>query len=81
MIQHVDYTIRYLIDGIQPAIETCCYLFSAITFVRLVRNLYGGSVSDITTLSYFNTDNFYDEEFVSIVLQELKTVVFQKKYH
>ena len=71
MVEHVDYTVRYLIDGIQPAIETCCYLFSAITFIRLVRNLYGGGVADVTTLSYFNSDNFYDEEFVSIVLQEL----------
>ena len=71
MVQHVDYTVRYLIDGIQPAIETCCYLFSALTFIRLVRNLYGGGVGDVTTLSYFDSDNFYDEEFVSIVLQEL----------
>lgn len=71
MVQHVDYTVRYLIDGVQPAIKTCCYLFSAITFIRLVRNLYGGGVNDLTTISYFNSDNFYDEEFVSIVLQEL----------
>jgi hypothetical protein len=28
MAQHVDYTVRYLVDGIQPAIETCCYLLS-----------------------------------------------------
>jgi hypothetical protein len=75
MVQHVDYTVRYLIDGIQPAIETCCYLFSAITFIRLVRNLYGGGVGDVTTLSYFNSDNFYDEEFVSIVLQELNNQI------
>lgn len=71
MAQHVDYTVRYLIDGIQPAIETCCYLFSCLTFIRLVRNLYGGGVGDITTLSYFDSDNFYDEEFVEIVFQEL----------
>tara|TARA_B110000037_G_scaffold214540_1_gene270580 strand:+ start:1083 stop:3164 length:2082 start_codon:yes stop_codon:yes gene_type:complete len=71
MAQHVDYTVRYLIDGIQPAIETCCYLFSGLTFIRLVRNLYGGGVGDITTLSYFDSDNFYDEEFVEIVFQEL----------
>ncbi len=37
----------------------------------MVRNLYGGGVNNVTTLSYFNSDNFYDEEFVSIVLQEL----------
>jgi hypothetical protein len=71
MSQHVEYTFRYLIDGIKPAIEACCYLFSALTFIRLVRNLYGGGVGDITTLSYFDSDNFYDEEFVAIVLQEL----------
>jgi hypothetical protein len=75
MTQHVDYTFRYLIDGIQPSIEMCCYLFSALTFIRLVRNLYGGGVSDVTTLSYFNSDNFYDEEFVSIVLQELNNQI------
>ena len=71
MSQHVDYTVRYLIDGIQPSIETCCCLFSALTFIRLVRNLYGGGIGDITTLSYFDSDNFYDEEFVEIVFQEL----------